>query len=98
MRRDARVRCASGVLRLRETSLGGEIDYPNDLYASKLGRGHSDSSVRIQQVVMFFPNIMSHLELLENAYQASADYLESHKRIDLLWPIFHGIGSFEVSN
>lgn len=37
-------------------------------------------------------------QLLDNSYQAYADYLEEHKKIDRLWEIFQGIDDFAAAS
>ena len=37
-------------------------------------------------------------ELLENAERAYADYLEAHREVDRLWPIFQAIDDFDVTS
>lgn len=47
-----------------------------------------------RQLAAFDARLVFYDELLSNAHRAYKDYLESHKKIDRLWPIFEAIENF----
>ena len=59
----------------------------------KDGAGREDVEKTLEAVGA---RLLFYNELLENTEQAYADYLEAHRHVDRLWPIFQAIDDFEV--